>query len=168
MGIVKFTDKRRETFLQGVRDLGRVNQAARAAGVSPQTVRNHRDDDRDFDALVAEALEDYAEKVRSEVYRRAIEGVPTMKFHQGLPVMKPVMDEAGNEYVDEDGKPLMEIYVERQYSDRLLELEAKRVDPAYRDKSTVDMNVKGGVLVVPAPMSADEWEGNTIEHEAKK
>lgn len=165
MAIIKFTDKRRETFLNDLRVLGRINDCARAAGVSPQTVRNHREDDAEFNALVEEALEDYADKVRAEVHRRALEGVPIMKFHQGLPLMVPVRDEEGNEYVDEDGNPMLEPYVERVYSDRMLELLAKRVDPAFRDKSTVDMNVKGGVLVVPAPMSADEWEGNTIEHQ---
>lgn len=165
MGEIKFTPKRRETFLEELRLLGLINMSARAAGISPQTVRNHREVDNEFDNAVQEALEDYAERVRLEVRRRAIEGTTTLKFFKGMPIMVPVVDEDGNTFEDEDGKMLLEPYRERQFSDRLLELEAKRVDPAYRDKGQLDVNVKSGVLVVPGAMTKEQWAGEGQETE---
>lgn len=45
-------------------------------------------------------------------------------------------------------------------SDRILELEAKRVDGSYRDKPLVDINVNadvGGVIVAPAQKSPEQF-----------
>jgi len=78
-----------------------------------------------FEALKKEAMDLYRDKVRRAVHNRAITGWLEPQFHQG-------------QFCG---------YV-RKFSDRMLELQAKRVDPEYRDKSAVELNVPGGVLVV--------------------
>jgi len=47
----------------------------------------------------------------------------------------------------------------RKFSDRMLELQAKRYIPAYRDKAAVDLSVAGGVLVVSGGdiIDKEEW-----------
>lgn len=100
------------------------------------------------------AKQEYRDVIAKEVYRRAVEGV-----------QEPVI---GGVFKDE---VVIEV---TKYSDRLLELEAKRVDPSYRERQQVDMNVSGGVMILNAqPTSEEEW-GNqygvpvTEKEEAQK
>jgi hypothetical protein len=79
----------------------------------------------DLEPLVEEAFGIYREKVAHAVHSRAICGTEEPVYYKGAVVG----------------------YI-RKYSDRLLELHAKRHCPEYRDKSTMDVNVSGGVLVV--------------------
>lgn len=78
-----------------------------------------------FKALKEEAQDLYRDKVSRAVHNRAIVGWLEPQFHKG-------------QFCG---------YI-RKFSDRMLELQAKRYVPEYRDKSAVDVNVKGGVLVV--------------------
>ncbi|RKZ20174.1 hypothetical protein DRQ50_00010 [bacterium] len=79
---------------------------------------------------------DYRENIEEEIKRRAMDGVDTPVFYKGELVA-----------------------TQKQYSDRLLELHAKRHIGAYRDKHTVDHNVTGGVLVVPGMAeTSEDWE----------
>ncbi len=73
------------------------------------------------------------------VHNRAIEGWDEPVFYQGRVVGKM-----------------------RKYSDRMLEMLAKKEIPGFRDKSEVDVNVSGGVLVVhkPAGTKADWMESH--------
>jgi len=46
----------------------------------------------------------------------------------------------------------------RKFSDSLLELQAKRHIPEYRDKHTVDLQVSAGALIIPAAaVSEEQW-----------
>ena len=136
MGLVKLTDERKQKFLTVYADLGRLNEAARAVDLCPETIRVARKEDDEFSAAVAEAYRDFCDTLEKEAYRRAVEGWEEPVFQGGV---------------------LVGTVLKR--SDRILELMLKRHIPEYRDRQTVDMNLSGGVLVVPGiPVSPDEWE----------
>lgn len=135
-GRFKFDTKAREVFLNRYEQTGLKHLSARAAGVCPQTVNEHINEDEDFAMLAANALQAYRESVEQEVMRRGIEGWDEPIHYQGKPTS-----------------------VVRKYSDRLLELHAKRHIPEYREKPTLDVNLQGGVLVVPGSgANSAEWE----------
>ena len=131
----KFDDGARHRFLEELAYSGRIYLAAEAANVCGRTVYRLRQADEDFAELCQQALDRYRDKVAAEVRRRGIEGWLEPVYQQGQFV--------GYKMV---------------YSDRMLELEAKRVDPSYRDRQQVDMNVTGGVMVVPG--LDPNWEQN--------
>lgn len=192
----KFTDGVKEIYLKELAATGLRVKSAHTCGVTMLTVRNHLDDDPEFAEAYEEALDTYKETVRQEVHRRSIEGWDEPVFYQGRQALVQLFDDDGkmvmeNAWVpeevlgllppgasatgriDDEGqyeivRPVMVPAVIRKYSDRLLELEAKRVDPAYRDKGQLDVNVGGGILVVPGMAASDEeWRakygGKTIE-----
>lgn len=80
----------------------------------------------------ATAKQAYRDLVINEVRRRGINGVVKAKWHDGRIV--------GHEIV---------------YSDRLLELEAKRVEPGYRESGGVNVNVNTGGSAGSSPASED-------------
>lgn len=132
---------RQQRFCQAYSRHGRKKQAAEEAGVSLATVQRYLSADPVFKDMFAEAAETYRDHIAEEVYRRAVTGID-----------KPII---GGQFRDEI------IGHEKVYSDRLLELEAKRVDPSYRERgSGIDISVKeGGVLVIGTPQqSLDDWE----------
>jgi hypothetical protein len=186
----KFKPEAKLQFLMELANTGRKIHSAALAGVSRQTVSDHLRDDPEFQEAYDEALETYAESVRLEVRRRGVEGWLEPVYHQGVQGMTPLLDPKGeyvmetvlvDEYMpDEEGKPratggkvsitrpkLVPAFI-RKYSDRMLELEAKRVDPGYREKGTIDMNVKGGILVVPGMTTDATYEQRFREQEARR
>ena len=132
----KFNDAAKKIFLEAFRKTGRVTESAHKAGVSYYTIRDHKDKDPYFKCLYSEAYQEYCDSIRKEVHRRGVEGVDKPVFYKGVVVGKV-----------------------REYSDRMLELEAKRHMPEYRDKIDVDVEATGGVLVVPGmSQSTAAWE----------
>jgi hypothetical protein len=122
---------------------GRKKQAADVVGVSLNTIQRYGSADPIFKEMLAEAQASYRDHVAEEVYRRAIIGVD--KAH------------LGGQFKDEV------VLVEKVYSDRLLELEAKRVDPAYRDRGSIDIAVKEGGVLVINQSNEGEWENKFKE-----
>ena len=119
---------------------GRKKQAADVAGVSIHTVNRYLSADLVFKDMFSEAMATYRDHIAEEVYRRAVIGVDKMVL--------------GGQFKDEI------LGYEKVYSDRLLEMEAKRVEPGYRDKGNIDIAVKeGGVLVINTQSaSVEDWE----------
>lgn len=179
----KFTTEAKMVFLETFAATGRKMHSARSADVCRMTVDAHLKDDPEFAEAFEDALEVYKESVRVEVRRRGIEGWLEPVFHQGQQGMTALLDENGDYVMEEawhpveaplpagaemvgeaeDGRvrvrrPRMVPAFIRKYSDRMLELEAKRVDPAYRDKGQMDVNVRGGLLVVPGMASEEDFE----------
>ena len=135
----KFNERAQEIFLDHVRRTGKKHEAAKATGLSYHTVREYvnRNMFQMADRL-EEALQEYRDLVEGEIHRRAIEGVP-----------EPIIG----------GKDRDQIvtYVQR-YSDRLLEFHARRHIPEYRQAQQVDLNIRGGVIAVPAQApTIDAW-----------
>lgn len=135
----------RQRFLDNLRKLGRVGAAARAIGSSEYTISDWRDKDPEFDEQVGEAYAAYVDDIEKEIRRRAIEGVDQVAF------------------MTKDGETIMK----RVFSDRLLELHAKRHMPEYRERQTIDMNVAPGAFVVPGLNDTRIWEGDYLDVESE-
>jgi len=132
-----------DDFLKHYAVTGLIGKSAELAGTERTTIFSWRKADAEFDARCVLALKTYCEAVEAEIHRRAIEGVNEPVFYQGEVVG----------------------HVTR-YSDRMLELHAKRHIPEYRERQQVDLNVKGGVIVVPGmALTTQQWEATEFDTE---
>lgn len=131
----RFTDAKKQMFIDALATHGRNHAAAEAAGVTYETVRSHMKADTEFKNAVEEARAKFGEILEAEVHRRGVDGVN-----------EPV-------YNYKDGSVLGTV---KKFSDKMLELSLKKNIAEYRDKSQVDMNMSGGVLVVPTKSESDE------------
>lgn len=133
----KFDEEAKHIFLAEYRKHAMIGRAAKAAGVTAQTVKGHMKNDPDFAEAALEAQEEYKDKLQ--------------EHHQDL-----VFNGLEKKTYDRMGNLVSE---EIQYPIRLIELELKKTDPAYRDRKEVDVTVSGGVLVAPADVgSIEDWE----------
>ena len=126
----------KEAYLKQYALTGTGLAAAAAAGVSTTTINNWRAKDPEFDEACKVANKQYCDVLREEVHRRAVIGWEEPVFYQGVQVGKV-----------------------RKFSDRMLELQTKAKMAEYRDRQQIDMNVNGGVVVVPgAAKDSRTWE----------
>lgn len=110
----------RETFLNELRVRGNITDAAAAAGMSRTTFYEWRRSDPAFAEAWAEALDEAADTLERETWRRAVEGVE-----------EPVFGRVGK---DQDG----EIGTIRRYSDSLMQLLLRAHKPEkYRERHEV-------------------------------
>lgn len=72
-----------EGFLTHLRETGNVSAAARAAGTCRSRCYEWRRRDRGFAAAWADALEEAADRLEMEAFRRAVTGVGEDRFFQG-------------------------------------------------------------------------------------
>lgn len=107
-----------------------LTKAAKSAGVTLGTVRTHIKTNPMFAEMVDEAKLLYRDRIVETVVERAVNGIE-----------EPIIGGMARDQI---------VAYKRVYSDRLLELEAKRVEHGYRDKGGVEINTGGGVLVVNA------------------
>jgi hypothetical protein len=148
---VKFTPVAMAAILNNLANCGVFYQALVGAGLSYSQFTKLRKEHPDLEPLIDEAMDLYRQKVAHAVHSRAIHGTEKDVYYKGRVVGQI-----------------------REYSDRLLELHAKRHCPEYRDKGQLDVNVSGGVLLVQqAPMSKEEWlaeqrKRNAIDGEVVK
>lgn len=107
-------------FLAALADTGVVREAAAAARIDVSTAYAHRDKDEQFAADWQAALDQAADLLEKEAWRRAAEGLRRKKFTKdGDPVIDP---ETGEQYF------------EREYSDTLLIFLLKGMRPQkYRE-----------------------------------
>jgi hypothetical protein len=135
-GASKFNEQAKVRYLEVLSKTGRTGQACTAVDICYQTLANHRKADPVFAAAEEQALEHYRDYIMGKV-----EEFATVGFKE------PVYNKDGDHIGDK-----------RVIFPALLQMEAKRVQPGYKDKTEVDMNVSGGsVLVVPPTMSQEEW-----------
>ena len=134
---LKFDDEKKRDFLAAFAISNRLSESARLVGVTSQTVRNHLFSDAEFAAAYEEAEGTYRDRVRKAIYDQGVEGYD-----------EPIL---GGLYKD------TVVATRKVFAPNLLILEARRVDQAYRDRSAVDVNVKGGVLLIPSGVTAEEW-----------
>ena len=133
-----FTDEKKAVWLQWYAMTGRVGQSSKAAGVDNSTVNQHRKLYPEFDHACRDAYDLYREKLEEEIERRAVDGCLDPIFQSGILV--------GHK---------------RVFSDTLMLAHAKRHIPEYREKHSVDVTLKGGVLVVPGvAKDSHEWENS--------
>lgn len=123
--------------LEAYAQFGTYATAAKAAGVCPQTIKNHMKTDLDFEEGMKIAEGEFRDKLEREAYRRAVEGVDEPVFSQKLGT---------------------QIGVIRRYSDGLLQFIMKKWMPEYREKVQADVNISGGVLVLAESRAVSEEE----------
>lgn len=128
--------ERQEKFLTALSSTGLRYKAAAAVGISYGVVQSLRKKDLEFEAKMLDALGNYADSISKEVYRRGVTGWKEPVFYQG--------------------KKIASI---RKFDGKLLELEAKASRPTYyRDNVKIEGSVSGGVLLLNARMTVEEWE----------
>ena len=124
-GRCRLRPKDLEQYLEHLARTGLMYHAAESVGVCPNTVTNYRKAHPEFEARVQDAMGHYRDGICREVHRRGVDGVSEDVYFQGAVVGRRTT-----------------------YSDRLIELLAKRHIPEFRDHVTADMTLTGGVLVV--------------------
>ncbi|WP_326525576.1 hypothetical protein [Sphingomonas sp.] len=124
---IPLSAERKAAFIAELARHGIANRAARAA--SPHsasatgclsTFADERQRDPEFALAWGEAIEEARAEVEHEIYRRSTEGVD-----------EPVY---GGKYREQV------VGTVRKYSDRLLELRARALLPAYRDAAALNVN----------------------------
>lgn len=155
---IKFDDDQAEIYLHELAATGLKGRAAEKAGVCMLTVSNRMDNDPDFTVARDAAMQIYNDMVSDAVRERGVIGWKESVYSKGIRVIEPVLNEDGTQRMNAEGEAVFQYAFIRKFSDRMLELEAKRTNPEYRDKQTIDLNTKGGgVLVAPAGMTAEEY-----------
>jgi hypothetical protein len=113
---------------------GNLTLSAQAVGISRQSHYLWLESDPEYATAFAEADAKACDLLEAEARRRAIEGLPKYKFHEGKPVLHP-----------ETGEP----YYERDYSDTLLIFLLKGLRPdKYRDAPPQLINAQQTVINV--------------------
>jgi hypothetical protein len=131
----RFTPKRQEEYLSVLQEKGEPALARQEVGIGVKTVSELRRKEPEFGAREDEAMRIYRASVAAEIHRRGIEGVQEPIFWNGTIVGWIT-----------------------KYSDRMLELHAKRHIPEYRDHQVVEQKVTGAVEImgdlrrVPPPL----------------
>jgi len=125
----KFDDDGKVRALDALANLGTVANAAKAAGVCTQTIRDALKEDKFFAKCWEEALGDFRDKMEMAAYTRAVDGWEEPVYSQKLGV---------------------QIGTVKKYDSGLLQFIMKRWIPDYREKVQADVNIKGGVLILAA------------------
>ena len=130
-----FTAEKLAMILNEICNTGVAGLACVTCGVGVSHFRRLRAEHEELQAITDEAMSIYHERLRYTIHNKAVDGWEEPVFYKG--------EEVGSVH---------------KFSERMLEMQAKRHMPEYRDKSQMDVNVAGGVLVVHAPvMSREEW-----------
>jgi len=139
-GPVKFDDKARERYLNFIRTNGRyMRLAADAAGVNQSTARHYILNDPEFAEQFDLALETFNHQMERAAWERAVEGKE-------------------EDIVNKDGEI---VGTKTVYSDRLMvELLKSNHPEKFRETKQLDINVKGGVLLIEPQKSSTELEGD--------
>lgn len=142
------TPKKRAAFLSELAERGNVSDAARAAGVARTTVYEWREVDPAFAASWDAALDEAADTMEREAWRRAVEGVE-----------KPVFGSLGQ------GLGSGEVGRVQEYSDTLLIFLLKGAKPEkYRERAQVEHS--GGIRHYQVDIDSSDDE-NTAESDAQ-
>lgn len=146
----KLTAKILTLFITQIREGVGPYKASEICGVDYQSVRRvyNAQSERGaaFHKAWDDAVEAFNDDLEKEVYRRGVRGVKRPIVQGGRVVTHP--DSEGKE------QPL----IETTYSDRLLEFYMKRRMPdRYGDQVRIEASGSTGVLVVPRPLTSEEW-----------
>lgn len=133
---LRFTDDRKVQFLALLAEYGIKSKVCRAMNISTFVIYEHAKKDPEFAEAMERAMEYFTGQVEEAIFDRAVHGWEEPVFSQKL------------------GRQIGTI---RKFDNRLLELLAKRLMPAYREKQQVEHNVSGGVLLVPDRPREQDW-----------
>lgn len=133
-----FDDLQKDTFLRIFALQGRFYQACAAVNQRPTLVKKHLQEDDEFEEAFQQCRGIYQDHIQEQAYKLAVTGVA-----------KPII---GGKFKDEV------VAHEMVYATNILAMEMKRTNKEYNEKSQIAVDVKAGVLLVPAGMSLEEWE----------
>ena len=164
-------------FLRALAKTGNIKASCAAVGIDRSRFYQRRDSDSAFAAAAAAALEDSTDDLELEARRRAQDGLMRVKFHQGMPIMVPVLDADGRPVMTAqlgaDGqpdlslppRPLLEPYAEHEYSDTLLIFLLKAHRPEkYRER--FDVRTQGNIQVTRGFDLAELTDAELEQYEA--
>jgi hypothetical protein len=139
------TRAKKAQFLSVYAALKNVRLAALQAGIDRGTYYLWLEKDEVFAQEIEYAAADFTDRLEAEADRRGQRGIERIAhFYRGAPAMNP-----------DTKKP----YMVTEYSDRLLEMRLKAELPQkYRENIDLNAKVSGGVLVVPAAPTPDDWD----------
>lgn len=142
--------RRKRIFLSNLATSGNIGIACAAAGWSRGIPYSLRKADTQFAEMWDHAMENAADILEAAAFRRAVHGVQEEVWHK----------------TKESATVVGHV---TKYSDGLLTTLLKGAKPEkFGDqKSAPGGENKGGVLVVPAPMSFDDWGKAAYEQQAK-
>ena len=150
--------ERRRMFLRTFAVRGIVLEGCRAAGVSRSTVEKWKENSEWFYELYMVAIEEAADRIEAEAFRRAVDGYDEPVIYQGMPatVIDPVTGE----------ERMLTI---RKFSDTLMQTMLKGARPEkYRDNHKVEVSGSGGgVLIVPGVIDPDAWAAAAKTQQAR-
>ena len=137
--------KKRAIFIENVAQMGNVAMAARATGWSRGTPYALRKTDKLFAEAWKEAEDIAVDMLEGQAWSLAMKGVKEPVFHNG--------EQCGFKV---------------KYSERMLEILLKARRPnTYRENIKAELDVKGGVLVVPGVAKEADWEAEAVEQQAE-
>lgn len=160
----KFNADAKQRFLDFYEEHGLMHKAAQAAGVSAQCVRSHLKADEAFAEEFSEVAGRFKDMIEAEIRRRAIDGYDEYLTNKDGIITAPYypLDDAGNKIPDPANplKFLVEFrpVMQRRFSDGLLRTFAQRHIKDYTAKVDHSHTVQGGVLLIPAGQSVEEWQ----------
>lgn len=139
------SQRRRRTFLVALAETGIIGHACARAGWTYAIARGLRKTDAAFAQMWDDAVEFAADSAEAEAFRRGVHGFERDVYFKGEVVGK-----------------------ETVFSDRLLEsiLKARRPEK-FRESHRLEVDTKGGVLVVPSAPSEGDWESSATAGQAK-
>ncbi len=137
----------KEKFLAFLREDPTVSLAAEHININRDTAYAWRNKDSKFAKDWDNAIERTRDVARSSIYRRGIIGCDEKVVSMGQLVYEyePVVDEEGNQQLNERGKPLMrggKPLLIRKYSDTLAMGYAKANLPEYKDKPQLNVHAQ--------------------------
>lgn len=150
--------ERKAAFLRAFASRGIVTEGCRVAGVSSSAVRSWRENSEWFETLYQAALEEAADRIEAEAFRRAVDGYDEPVIYQGQPT-----------YVQDAETGDQRVLTVRKYSDALMQTLLRGARPEkYRENHRVDVaGGAGGVLIVPAAVDPESWAKAAMAQQAR-
>lgn len=163
----RFNEEAQAHFLERFAETGRHEESALYAGVSYETMRAWRKTHPDFASKFQAAERVYKEKLRREIERRGVEGWLEPVYSQGQRALEPVVDAEGFVQYDGEGRVVQRPASVRKFSDRLLELLAKRQDPEFRERSEISVGAPSEATLELASSAAVRRELGKLSDEGR-
>lgn len=141
-------------FLDKLRETGNVTDACEQAQVGRSAAYERKRTNKTFAAAWDQSLDEACDVLEREARRRAVEGVPRLKFHEGMVIMIPDPSQAPDTPADQIR---MIPYVENEYSDGLLTLLLKAHRPEkFREnhKLEIDANMQYSAVEILTPLTS--------------
>lgn len=122
-----------EEFLKTLRETGNASRACRNSGFTRSQINKMRKENEDFAASYADAIDEAADLLEAEAWRRAIDGVSQPLLKSGQVVLDPAT-----------GKPM----TVQRYSDPLLVMLLRGNKPGkFLQRVTTPLSIDAGAVL---------------------